>query len=554
MPASATPTATATTTEADVRAEREPEPEPKREPKPEPERPREPKAGRIVLALVAAASAAPLLFGRHLPFTDLPEHVAVASSLAHWNDPAYRVAEHYALAFPKTPYVLFHVVVAAIAILTRDPEIAARILLVAIAIALPFSLRSLLDALGADRRLAVLAPLLFWNRALVLGLLPFVASIPVLVFAVATVVRATSSRSVKARAILAVLGVVLFYLHVSSFLVFVVTAIALALTTRGVRAIRETWWLLPSAALSVLWIASGRITAHGSAFLEREEVSYATPARAFALFPLWLHDIWQTHADEALAILWWASVVLLAVASMRAREGSLSGMKTRLVPLAAVLAVFLATPHRAGVGLFLNERLAPLLALFAIPILRPPPRAILTRIGLASAVVATLAASVVAIREISAADREEMAGFDALIGVMRPGARVVALNFDRRSRHAQFAPWLHVAAYHRIRRGGVNAYSFTGLEHWPLRYTDAGAPPARPSLARATSPCLFRNSVDGLYFDYVLTRGARDPFANAPPGPRWRSRGQAAAFTLYEKTAAPHAAGGPPEDRGPCSD
>jgi hypothetical protein len=34
-------------------------------------------------------------------------------------------------------------------------------------------------------------------------------------------------------------------------------------------------------------------------------------------------------------------------------------------------------------------------------------------------------------------------------------------------------------------------------------------------------PCLFQNEVDGPYYDYVLVRGAVDPFEDEPAGPAW---------------------------------
>ena len=51
------------------------------------------------------------------------------------------------------------------------------------------------------------------------------------------------------------------------------------------------------------------------------------------------------------------------------------------------------------------------------------------------------------------------------------------------------------------------------------------------------NPCMFRNSRDGAYFDYLLVRGDRDPIAEAPPGPSWELIGSARAFHLYRRAA-----------------
>lgn len=121
-----------------------------------------------LLAVVTIASVAPLFSGQHLPFTDLPEHLAAACALLHFHDPAYRIAEHYELTFPGTPYVLFHVVLAATTSLLGDrAELAVRVLLAIAGVGVPLSIRRLCRALGSDPRLALFAPLVFWNRALV---------------------------------------------------------------------------------------------------------------------------------------------------------------------------------------------------------------------------------------------------------------------------------------------------------------------------------------------------------------------------------------------------
>ena len=322
--------------------------------------------------------------------------------------------------------------------------------------------------------------------------------------------RAAKGGSARTRLLLAGASVVLFYLHVSSFIVFVVTTLALLLYLRGLRrSLRESWWLAPAALSALAWISTGQLTTHGDAFLERSDVGYTNPARALFVFPLWLHDVWKTHLDESCAIVWWACLVAVAVTSMRASAGSTRDLVTRLIPLGCALFVYLATPHAAGVGVFLNVRLAPLLALFAIPVIRAPHEGTVTRVALAGAFVATLGMAGVSFREIAAAEREEMSGFDDLLSHTRPGSRVVSLNFDTSSAHAQFAPWLYVVAYHRFRKGGVTDYSFAHMQHWPLAYVPANAPPSKPRPFWATDPCVFRNSTDGAYYDYVLTRGER---------------------------------------------
>jgi hypothetical protein len=63
---------------------------------------------------------------------------------------------------------------------------------------------------------------------------------------------------------------------------------------------------------------------------------------------------------------------------------------------------------------------------------------------------------------------------------------------------------------------------------------------------------VYRNEVDGRYYDYVLTRGNVDPFRDAPPGPRWRATVHEKEWTLWEKIPGAENPAWTVQDRGPC--
>jgi len=512
-------------------------------------------ADRRVLSVVSVATVLPLLVAKYLPFTDLPEHVAVVSALVHWRDASFRVAEHYAFAFPRSQYLLFHLIDAGVAFLVGDAEIATRLLLVAVGVSYPLSLRSLLAAIGGDRRLAVFGALVFWNRALAIGFLPFVTAVPLVVWALARVTRDAAEPTPNARrsALLAALAVGLFYLHVAAFIVFVVAAVAtLASWTRPRALARRLLWLVPAAVCVGAWAAFGRLAIGRESFLQGVELSYMSPYRGLLVFPLWIHDVWRSHVDEACAIVWWSSLLALVVASISGPVEPLTGLARRFVPLGAAVLVYFLMPYQAGVGVMLNVRLAPLLAVFAVLPLRPREGR-WTEVPLAAVCAATIVMSGSSAWEIATAAHDELGDLDGVLARTKPGARVLALNFDTSSRHAQFAPWLYAVAYHRIRKGGVTSYSFTSLGHWPMRYVASGAPPPKWEPFWATNPCVFRNAVDGPYYDFVLARGAVDPFADEPPGPRFVRVAGTRSFVLYAKTAEPPwlSRGDTPDD-GPC--
>jgi hypothetical protein len=380
---------------------------------------------RRSLLVCALLTIAPLFLTRHLPFCDLPEHVAVISTLRHWWDPAWRSQELYTFAgATKTQYLLYYGVGALLAVPFGNAETANLAMLCAAGLGFPYALRALLRALRGDERLAVFACPLFWNRALAEGLVNYVVSIPIAVWGIALAVEQAERPTRKRFAGLAVLGLSLFYLHLSGFIVFdggaaIVTAF---LPRRNLLALpklpKRVAWMAPAALASIAFALTSALT---------------HPAKSQARRP----------------------------ASFASRRSS-------------------SWPSSC-------------------------PR----------------------------------------------GGKLLTLVFAQRSAYTHIPPFVHFGAYYRIRYGGIA--SFSELPHWPVQYRPGEAPPAKKTVFWDWSPCLYRNTKDGPYYDFILSRGDLDPFANDPPGPRWRTIGGAGEWRLWSRDPGPWSPKPPDADRGPCA-
>jgi hypothetical protein len=128
----------------------------------------------------------------------------------------------------------------------------------------------------------------------------------------------------------------------------------------------------------------------------------------------------------------------------------------------------------------------------------------------------------------------EADGFDRVLSRAQPGRRLLTLVYDRGSQAAKFAPYLHFGSYYRARGGGIAAFSFAEFPQSPLRYRPETEPPRHP-VHWEWEPWQFDPAVDGTYYDYVLVRGAVDPFARAGPGPRFRRIAHEGSWSLYAK-------------------
>ena len=473
----------------------------------------------------------PLLAARWLPFSDLPEHVAAIAALRQWSDPSYRIAEHYTFAIGESQYLAYPLAGAALSFVVGTAERANLVLLAATGIAWPYAARSMLRALRRDERLALFACPLFWNHALVVGLLPFVASVPLVLLGIALAVRG------RTRAV-AALGALLFFVHVQALVLFTLISAARIVALRRPR--RSLLALVPGMTTLAAWALVARVGLRGRSLDAPGQIRFAAPGDLARLFPFWAHDLWKTHADEALAIAFWICVSAIA----------LRGTAKRLalwLPLAVTLVAYVALPYQIGGGDMLNVRLAVFVPLFVLPVLTPR-----RAWPLAGAAVLTVLGAMNDAREIRLA-HDEVGDLDRVLDAIPRGSRVLSLHFRIASQRTHFPSWIHVAAYHRARGGGVAEPSFAVLGHWPLHYRPEAAPPAKDVDFWEFDPCAFRNAIDGPYYDHVLVRGRIDPFAADPPGPAWTKVLVEKEWTLFARMPGVTMPATPSTDRGPCS-
>jgi len=381
--------------------------------------------------------------------------------------------------------------------------------------------------------------MLVWNRALVVGFLPFVASVPIALWALAAVVRQLEAPTRRRAVILGLLSFALFYTHVSSFVVFGASACAM------IAARRKPWAALPlapSALAAAAWWHAGSLEGSSGKI---EVVTHLPISASLHAIPMWTFDIWTSHIDDLCAGVWWTSfAVLLAIGLRR---------DTRLfawIPFVCALVVFVATPVQLGAAGFLNLRLAPLLALFGLLGIAAER----TRVARIATVAAGLSAIVMAgdaAFEMRRLEREQLGDIESVLAHARPGSRLVMLDFEARTGRMVFWPYVFAGSLHRL-HGGIASYSFSELPHWPLHYAPGAAPPPKNVPLAIYAPCTYRYRADGSYYDYVLVQGRTDPFADPTPGPPFTSIAHAGAFTLFAKTGGASDDWTP--DRGPCEE
>jgi hypothetical protein len=337
---------------------------------------REHRLWKWLLAACALANVAPLWWTAHVPFTDLPQHVAAIATLRHWFDPAWKSREYFTLALGQTQYLLYYLLGALLAFPFGTAERANLVLLSLTAIAFPYSFRSLLKALGADERLALFACPLFWSQALLIGFFNYVAAMPLLLWGLSLAVREAEAQSRRTFLLLALDAVALFYLHLSAF-VFFAPAAALASLTLPAWAPLRAWprkllWAAPVTVLSLFWLYNSPVV-HPQAvgWTQPMSVAFEQPAVALRNLTDALLDIWHGSEDELCLLALIAAAALLAWPQRREPEEA--PFRRGLVAAWVAMAVLLYFCFPVSIGWLwqLNERYALIFALLLPALLRP---------------------------------------------------------------------------------------------------------------------------------------------------------------------------------------
>ncbi|OLC78567.1 MAG: hypothetical protein AUH83_02090 [Deltaproteobacteria bacterium 13_1_40CM_4_68_19] len=490
-----------------------------------------------LLRACAAAIVVPLWSAGHLPFTDLPQHVSAIATLRHWWDPAWKSQQYFTLELGQTQYLLYYLAGAALAFPFGSAERANLVLLSAIAISYPYSLRSLLRALGVDTRLALFGCALFWSQALLIGFFNYVAAMPLTIWALALALRQAGTPSRRTLLTLAAAAVALFYLHLSAFIFLAPAAALVSIGVPRLAPLRE-WprkllWLAPVAVLSVLWLLNSPVVHPESVgWRQPMAVTWEPPATSLRNLTDALLDIWRGPEDEWCLLALLAAIALIAWPQRREPEEHPWRRGVVAVWLAWAAVLYLAFPVSIGWMWQLNERYALLFALL-VPALLRPARGLRGALPLLLVAATAFFAAGTALANIRAFERE-VGPFDDVLARAQPGRRLIGMIFEQNSRYAKFSAFLHFQAYYRARMGGVASFSFAELPQSPLRYRPENAPPPHPA-GWEWHANAFRNDLDGYYYDYVLVGGLVDPFGHPQPGPHWRLLVREGRWALYEK-------------------
>jgi hypothetical protein len=458
----------------------------------------------LVVAGLTAVAVLCVVF-RYLPMTDLPQHWAMVSIIAHHGDPAYGFADRFTFDFWGRPYATVYLLGAGLTRLV-GLEAAMRVVVALCTIAPAAGLAALLTVSGRPRVYALLAVPVAFGSVWHWGFLNFLLATGLLLAGLAlTIDLARRPRWSRALA-LGALGLVVLFSHVQVLLVLLGLAPAYAWAWReegtpSWRALRAALPLAPAAGGGVAFALT--TWSHSTAGMPYLAPGLVERVRSFPDdLGAGLRSPWPAASLAALAapavVIWLLARPTVSPEPRRCRAVAIGACLVQVV-------LFLALPLGTSTVAIFSARhalLAVLLGIALLPAAAGRGRTVAAGVCLAVAVTALVLVG----GHLWRFDREARA-FDPILQRMAPNRRAVALMPIRYSdlTHRKTSPYLHFAAYYQARRGGDIGRSFAAIWNVPVRYR-ADYRRHQMDVRIEFSPHWFSLTDDLPHFDYLILR------------------------------------------------
>jgi len=495
----------------------------------------------LVGALVAAFVLAPIAVAAHPPVLDLPQQAAqirlFARALAEpggaleidWSGPNR-------LSYPLV----------ALGLALGGAGLGPRIALALCAFAFVAAIFLLARKLGRPREHALLATLFLTAHVYYGGFLGFLVG--ALAMALWLVLLAAPREEVEREAPLRTalrflgVGLLLYFGHVLYLLVAGLLLVVVGGRERSLRRlVIGLTALAPFVLATALWYAGLTDTRWDSTF--RYDTGLLQRLTIPEFWSTWtlggLRGSWEAVIE--LAVLAWTLFCLRPSNPRRGERDRWLGRVALVLALFAYLA-----PDAIGDTVLFNRRWAIWAA--AAFLLSLPPSGLGRRVSLAIPALLLVAHGAVTTLAWRGFERDEMGGFDEALAAVPDGARLLELDFARRSPRFWLEPFFQMGAYAQLDRDVTLAYSFASAPSSLVRFADPSPWPFPWTQGLEHHPDrLVPADLD--HFDHLLLHAP--PEAQAEIAARTRRLEEIAgrgAWRLYRVTLRPAAA---PERDGP---
>jgi hypothetical protein len=444
----------------------------------------------------------PLWVTDPLPLVDLPQHAAQLSVGLRWPADGFPYSEYFELNWvpnPVVPHALSYLLA-----LVFPVSLALKLVLGTALLGMAASTARLVRTLNGDQWCVFTIFPVAYGYAFMWGFVPFVLGVPLGLLLIDTAIRYRDAPTPSRAYALAVLAVLLFACHVL-VLAYAGLVSAIIIATSPTWRSRFAGAGALAAVLPVVgawWAATVALTPDTTPISAPLRLEYGF-ARIPQLFGFTIGALDVRPADVLLGYLVVAMPFLLGA--------RFTTEWWRWAPLGVCAMYFFSIPRDVLGTAYVYPRFAVFLIPALLVALEPTRRR--SRFARAAAV-GIAAGSLLLVAGRFQAFGAESAGVRSLLSLAEPNRRMLSLVDDPSSGALPGAPYLHIACWYQVWKGGIVDFSFA--EFFPNRFRyRAGMDPPLPYNVE-WRPRQFNWRVHGgALYDYFLVRGAWTPFDGA---------------------------------------
>lgn len=476
----------------------------------------------LLVAFVSLLFTLPIWIATHPPMADYPQHLAIASILRWYHDPARHLTETYTLALTR-PNTAFVFLTAALSYL-MPLALAGKVVVAAAVATTGIAGLALARRAGRPGWYGLFALISAYNFSFFFGFVNNVIAAPLLLYGIVLADRTLDEpANVRAWLTLAVYGCAFYFVHLEFLFLFVGTLGWLGLTRR--RSWSDWLALCSSQGVAVAMTLLYYFLRHEENYGYHEKNIFSDAHAPTLIFDK-LVEIPQ-HLFGVLAggkhFLLFAMAVVAALLAVHARlprlgerhESTKHGRlgtslvflwRRRFLSLGLwFLAAYFLLPH-IFVGAFVYQRLIAV-AWLVLPAVLPVPdgRGIRkSQLVLAGTIAVQIFINVDA---ASTFDAETRAGH-VLIAKTSPGKSLMAVMLWLGSAGIQDPPlFLHFGSHYLAEKGGRVFFSFSELHISPAQLRPELAFDDQDAMMNEWQPLNFRFPDFGYHYDYFLCHG-----------------------------------------------
>ena len=416
----------------------------------------DPRLENISIAAVFLL-ASPALWLTYIPFTDLPQHVAMVSILQQFNNEALRFSEFYTVSPWRTLYWLPYAVALPLSVFFSSKTAFAIVTFLSLT-AYPLGLRALLKAYQRPGFYLLFGLPFVYSRATFWGFVNFNFAIGFAFLAWSLVVQKEKQRP------LLILAVSICGLLSHIYFVGIVGLLCMAhcIVYRGQVDIRRLLVLVPAGIISLLWLF---VFSQAEGDLRTQDISLYGKLLSI---PMELNGGFLDTSDSWLGSLTAGGLLLLMLFTLI--RLTKTGSNDKILLLAAIFfagnfLLYLILPLHTSTAKFVFFRHA-ILAACILPLALPPKTQHMGRLKGFGCIIACLTIFNIFV-QMKAFD-EESAPFAQIDAHIQPGGTTAGLIFEHHS-VVRTSPYLHFHAYIQATKGGLISSTFAKFWNIPVQ-------------------------------------------------------------------------------------